>query len=417
MSKDSVFFVFIQKPPPIGERCFLVPLFYGALMIVVYVADKNYMDFVNISAKSLLRHNPEAVIIVVSPEKVETEFENVVIPLSGTWKHRNNDRITSTTYLKLFLTQLPYDKIIYMDGDTLVLHPLDELWNMEPEYIALTESHDYGKIQAEDLGVEKYGLSGVMVMNLKNLRKIGFTQKCLQANPQVKHWCHEETLINVAMRGKLKFIPVKWNYCHDREYSDRSLLLKDVAILHICGKDKSYMTRNHYTEVARIKEYIKGKSVAIVGNAKSIFDHDFGKEIDKHDVVIRFNRGFITNEKAQGTKTDIVILACELTIDEKKKYKAFCTINRSRNTRCGDYTFADKERDRLKEFIGAQPSSGFMAIDLCRDSGAKSIDLYGFDFEKTKTFYNPDDYQTRHDYQTEEKIVTEMDKNGILTIN
>lgn len=374
-------------------------------MRVVYVCDEKYLPFVEISAKTVLKHNPNALITVVSPEPLKTEFENFVIPLTKEYKHRKKDRITDATYLKLFLTELPDDKIIYLDGDTLCFSPLDELWDMECEYINLTESNDFGKEQAVDLGVEKYGISGMMVMNLKNLRRINFTERCLQANPQVKHWCHEETLINDAMRGKLKFIPVKWNYCHNREYSDRSLLLKDVAILHICGKDKSYMTKNHYTEVARIKEYIKGKSVAIVGNAKSIFDHDFGKEIDKHDVVIRFNRGFITNEKAQGTKTDIVILACELTIDEKKKYKAFCTINRSRNTRCGDYTFADKERERLKEFIGAQPSSGFMAIDFCKDSEAKSIDLYGFDFEATPTFYNPEGYVTQHHYDTEKEIV------------
>ena len=74
-------------------------------------------------------------------------------------------------------------------------------------------------------------------------------------------------------------------------------------------------------------------------------------------------------------------------------------------------------RARLRAWIGKQPSSGFMAIDLCREAGAAKIDLYGFDFEKTPTFYNPADYVTQHDYASEEAIVCNMAKLGILTIN
>ena len=172
-----------------------------------------------------------------------------------------------------------------------------------------------------------------------------------------------------------------------------------------------------YDEIKPVKNFIKGKSVAIVGNATSIFDHRFGAEIDGHDVVIRFNKGFITDSKAQGSKTDIVILACELTLDEKASYKAKFYVNRSRKTRCGDLTIGDKMRSRLRALIGKQPSSGFMAIDLCMESGASKIDLYGFDFEKTPTFYNPVGYKTKHDYAKEKEIMLDLQKRGILTIN
>jgi len=378
-------------------------------MVVVYVADKNYMGYVHISARTLLEHNPSAHIVVVSPEPVKTIYENFVIPLTGTFRHRAHDRITDTTYLKLFLTKLPFEKIIYMDGDTIVQKPLNELWAINPKYIALCESHDFGKKQAEELGVKKYGITGVMVMNLANLRKIDFTNRCLWANPQVKLWCHEETLINDVMRGALKFIPVKWNYCHNREYSDRTIPLTEVAILHICGRDKSYMTATPYLELKYVKEYIQDKTVAIVGNAKSLFDQHYGQEIDGHDVIIRFNRGFVTKPESQGTKTDIVFLATELTVDEKLTYKAMFYINRSANTKCGNITINNLDRAKLKNKIGAQPSTGFMAIDICRQAEAKSIDLYGFDFEATPTFYNPEGYQTKHNYAKEKELVSAME--------
>lgn len=49
-------------------------------MIVVYVTDKNYVDYVNISARTLLRYN-DAKVIIVSSEPIDTEFENIVIPI------------------------------------------------------------------------------------------------------------------------------------------------------------------------------------------------------------------------------------------------------------------------------------------------------------------------------------------------
>lgn len=172
-----------------------------------------------------------------------------------------------------------------------------------------------------------------------------------------------------------------------------------------------------YDEIKEVKDFIKGKSVAIVGNARSIFDHKFGSEIDGHDVVIRFNKGFVTESETQGSRTDILILACKLTLDEKSSYKATFSVNRSNNTRCGDLTISNMARARLRAWIGKQPSSGFIAIDLCRESGASKIDLYGFDFEKTPTFYNPEGYQTQHDYKVEEKIVRDLEDKGILTIH
>ena len=387
-------------------------------MEVVYVSDENYLRFVDISAKSLLKVNPDAHITVVSPVKLVTKFDNVVIPLEGVYRQRcANDRITQTTYLKLFLTKLPYDKIIFIDPDTIIQQPLDELWNTEVQYLGLCESHDMGKEQAKDLGIERYANTGMMVMNLKALRRLGFTKKCLSAEANPKLWCHEETFLNVAMQGKITYLPEKWNYCFERKYKGRELKPDDVAISHIVGKNKQAMFYEPYSEIAEVKKYITGKTVAIVGNAKSIFDKANGKAIDSHEVIIRFNKGFVTAPAAQGSRTDILLLACELGLDEKASYKAVYSVNRSNNTRCGDLTIGNKMRSRLRAWIGKQPSTGFMAIDLCREAGASKIDLYGFDFEKTPTFYNPADYVTKHDYDAEEKIVCDMAARGVLTIN
>lgn len=395
-------------------------------MNLVFCIDDNYIKYAKVSIASYRKHNPNAKIYVVSEYHIENTIgydDNIIIKLPKKFRNRGEgDRITNTAYIKLFLTELTFDKILYVDADTICQRPLDSLWSKEPEYIALTESHSYGQLQAMSLNVPKYGLSGMMLMNIKNLRKINFTQKCLEVEKSyptpTTGWAHEETCINVAMKGKLTFIPVAYNYCHNRTYT-KPIKEKDAYILHYVGKDKSEMIgETSYEQIKAIRPYIKGKRVAIVGNAKSIFDKRNGKAIDEHETVIRFNKGFIHNPDAQGNNTTIVFLACNLTHYELQGYRARFWINRSNNYyNPTGLKISNGDRKILATMLGAQPSTGFMAIDVCLRFGAERIDLYGFDFEKTPTFYNPDGYVTQHKYSEEEKIIRQYEKEGKLTIN
>ncbi|CEN34767.1 glycosyltransferase family 29 protein [Capnocytophaga cynodegmi] len=55
--------------------------------------------------------------------------------------------------------------------------------------------------------------------------------------------------------------------------------------------------------------FFKGKSIAIVGGADSVFSEKKGAYIDSFDVVIRINRGInvsIGNEEYLGTRTDVL---------------------------------------------------------------------------------------------------------------
>lgn len=392
----------------------------GERMIIVYVADKNYTDYLEQSIKSFRKFNPSAEIVVFTENKLNIDVKQYEYKLPKLFRNRGNgDRISNTAYLKLFLTELHYDKIIYTDCDTICQSPLNELWNMPCKYINLCESHSYSKKQAKAIGTEKYGNTGVMVMNLKNLRKINFTEKCLEVEKSgftpSTGWQHDETCINVAMKDYLHFIDNKWNYCHNRGYG-KPIPEYQANILHFIGKHKEEMLELSFYKDLPLYE-ITGKSVAIVGNAQSLFDKHFGKEIDSHDIVIRFNKGFPNKPEIQGEKTSIVMLACELSKVDIQYYKAKYVINRSKGyENPADFTISNEDRHRLAEKLGSQPSTGFMAIDMCLSSCAKSIDLYGFDFEKTPTFYNSEGYKTQHDYNKEKEIVLNYEKSGLLTV-
>ena len=396
-------------------------------MIIVYCIDENYSEITALSIRSVRKFNPNAKIVVISESPISFFMDGVdklifhEMPKKMRSRGRG-DRISKAAYLKFFLPVLPLEKIIYLDGDTICQGPLNELWDMPCEYINLCESHKFGKEQAKAIGSEKYGLTGMMVMNLKNLREIGFTGLCLDVEKNfpdpVTGWQHDETCINVAMKDKLTFINRKWNYCRNRQYDD-PIPEAQAKILHYVGRQKNDMKNlPYYNTLEPIKDDIKGKRVAIVGNAKSLFDFKNGKLIDGFDFVIRFNRGFITRPECQGSKTDLLLLACGLTSDEIHGYNAKWVANRSdRYNNPVYFTIPNQDRRLIKEKLDCQPSTGFMAIDLCLASGAKSIDLFGFDFERTPTFYNSTDYKTLHDYSKEEKIVSEYERCGLLTIN
>ena len=397
-------------------------------MIIVFCIDQNYVKYAKISIASYRKHNPQATIIIVHGKGNFTglgEDKDIQFILPQKFRNRGEgDRITNTAYLKCFLPNIleDYHKIIYVDADTICQHPLNELWEMPCEYINLCESHKYGLKQAAAIRAKKYGLTGMMVMNLDKLREIKFTHKCLEVEhtypTPITGWQHDETCINVAMKDKLRFIDHKFNYGHNREYT-YPIPESQAVILHYVGKDKEDMFgKPRYKEIKQIGKLIRGANVAIVGNAKSLFDTEYGKEIDSHDFVIRFNRGFFAKPESQGTKTTLLLLACNLTYQEIKSYGAKFVVNRSKNYfNPTGFTLSNEERMELKGKLGSQPSTGFMAIDICLNFGAKHIDLYGFDWEKTPTWYNDPLYKTQHDYPKEQEIALDYQKKGFLTIH
>jgi len=396
-------------------------------MIITYCIDKNFIDYARISIASYRAHNPEAKIVIVSEERIDVDMgqdENIVCKLPRTLRNRGPlDRISNAAYLKLYLPLiLPYDKIIYVDADTICQRPIKKMWEMKCRYINICEGYKYGEKQAKAIGVKRYALTGMMVMNLKALRKINFTAICsfveqILPDPETG-WQHDETCINVAMKDRLTFIGKKWNYCHNRKY-EKPIKEENAHILHYVGIDKIEMTKGvRYRTIKPIGNKIYKKRIAIVGNAKSLFDTTYGHEIDNHDFVIRFNKGFVTKPISQGSRTNLLILALTLTPEEIESYHSTYVVNRSRfyNNET-KYQIPDIERGRLASFLDAQPSSGFIAVDMCLYYEAAQIDLYGFDFEETPTFYNPNDYVTQHNYQKEKDIILGYEKLGFLKIN
>jgi lipopolysaccharide biosynthesis glycosyltransferase len=397
-------------------------------MTVAYVCDKHYLPYLRASMASVRRYNPKVEFAVLTDQEFEVPGATVYTfnPKKELFKFNPNDRMHDGVYFKFWLPLLPYNKVLYMDCDVLCQRPLNELWNMDCEYICGTESHSYGKKQALSLGLDKYMLTGMMLMNLENLRQDNFTQKCLDRLSIESPKQHDETIINLTYHDKIKFIDVKWNYCKDRNY-ENPIREEDAYLLHYVSLQKKKMLKyNDFSGLVNLKDWMHNSSVAIVGNASSILEHNYGKEIDSHDIVIRFNKGFPSSKT--GFKTSMVFLACTLTPAELERYAGAFLIKRSAlcDNKC-DFNVLSEDRFFLRQDktdimilqrkSHCQASTGFIAINFALSCNPRKIDLYGFDFFKTDTYYNPKGYQTMHNGDKEGEKILEYKKYGLLTIH
>jgi hypothetical protein len=173
------------------------------------------------------------------------------------------------------------------------------------------------------------------------------------------------------------------------------------------------------------QESVLGKKVALIGNASSIFDYENGGKIAECDVVIRMNAGFIKKPDSQGQKTDILALSLALKVGDiinefdpqlviwatsKRKFLPQEYKNQ-KNFKLVLHPFLVWFKLRIK--LNARPSTGaIIANYLTKCCNPIKIELYGFDFFKTKTFYNEKHHIGPHAPSKEEVFFNELIFSG-----
>ena len=163
-----------------------------------------------------------------------------------------------------------------------------------------------------------------------------------------------------------------------------------------------------------MRKWFKKKSVAVVGNAMSLFNSKFGDEIDSHDVVVRINLGYrAMGRTSHGHRLDV--LACSRysflvrngVIDDIAPKAVLHTgeLNHGESLVEGVCYVDEKTRQHLKDLLGLdkkqKPSTGLSTLWWIRQCGAAQVDVYGFDWKQTPTFYDPNVIDDSHAYDLE----------------
>jgi lipopolysaccharide biosynthesis glycosyltransferase len=165
-------------------------------------------------------------------------------------------------YLSEILTNL--DKVIYMDGDTLVLKDLRDLYNLNVEnvYASVAKDGIYYRFPKEmqEMGLDKRGFyfnSGVMLHNLKKQREDKIVDKLVEYIKTHKDFYGDQDVLNVVMDDKLKLMSYRYNcistffeaddlaflskYYNEELPSNTTDIYKKSSIIHYAG-DKPWQS-------------------------------------------------------------------------------------------------------------------------------------------------------------------------------
>lgn len=174
----------------------------------------------------------------------------------------------------------------------------------------------------------------------------------------------------------------------------------------------------------QIHRELAGKRVALVGNARSLADRDYGAVIDSADIVVRCNRGVIVNTRSHGSRTDWLCTSVAVAEDEaaERRIKRFIWTSRRPGMMrslpswlyaSGRLSLYSMTRYRaLQNELGSLPSTGMKAIDLIAASKCERLDIFGFDFGHSNSASEPTGQMSpEHDFSREQVYVLKLAAN------
>ena len=129
-----------------------------------------------------------------------------------------NFRITTPTYYRLSLHELLPDvnRIIYLDGDTMIFEDLTPLNELDMKGNIIMGFLDSVPDAIKSFGFEKPTVvcSGVLLMDLDGLRKFGYTKKINEFidRNRYKLTQQDQTIVNVLFQDKLAPLPPKYGF-------------------------------------------------------------------------------------------------------------------------------------------------------------------------------------------------------------
>jgi lipopolysaccharide biosynthesis glycosyltransferase len=200
-------------------------------MNIVYAGDKNYFPHIGVSIASLISHNKVNTVYLLTDIKSaedsgelnayvkeqRVDFQVIVVDLSRL-KLKVSKKITLAAYYRLLLPDLLLDdRVIYLDGDTIINGSLDILWNINfgsSLIAAVEDAAVYKSLKFRLFGGDiPYFNSGVLMLNLKAFRENRLTECMLDFAQQHKEKItyHDQCVLNYFLQGKWIKLSVKYN--------------------------------------------------------------------------------------------------------------------------------------------------------------------------------------------------------------
>ena len=154
------------------------------------------------------------------PKKFENRCQINLIDMQNSYESANvaghiRTPLTTPAYYRLSLSSLlpEVDKIIWVDGDTLIFEDLTNLINISMDGLYYKGFLDYPyPMESFNFKGDHYICSGVMLINLKKLREDNMEPKIetfIKENND-KLVQHDQTVINVLFQDNIGALPIKY---------------------------------------------------------------------------------------------------------------------------------------------------------------------------------------------------------------
>ncbi|MGM0215997.1 glycosyltransferase family 8 protein [Enterococcus sp. AZ109] len=249
---------------------------------VVTASDENYAPYLSVMLSSLLDCVSKEVslnIYVIDDEISETSKEKLEETVNNKSEKATiqyltvdgqvyedflvSDHITTTAYYRIslpkILKQYNYQKVLYIDADTLVLDDVSKLYRENLQGKTIGAVIDPGQTKAlERLGIDSqdyYFNSGVMVIDIPRWNEKGITEKTIDflKNHGDRIIYHDQDALNAVLYEDWASLHPRWNMQtslifdrHPAPTKKYQELYKEgndsPAIVHFTGHDKPWNT-------------------------------------------------------------------------------------------------------------------------------------------------------------------------------
>lgn len=270
------------------------PLLSVAIKSLIENASKDY----NYSIKILHTDVQECHIKQIKKyenENVSIEFKDVSYYIEKVKdKLYTRDYFTNTTYFRLFLPELypQYDKVLYLDSDTIVLGDISELYNTDMGTNLVAASPDdiiqnievfqeYAELVVGVAKYQHYFNAGVLLMNLDELRKFKFQEKFLYLLGTVKFSvAQDQDYLNRVCKGRVKLVSHDWNVM---PYVNHETKPADIKLIHYNFAYKPW----HFEDI-RYSEYF----------------WKYAKKTEFYDEIVKMKDSYTEEQKAQDKEAE-----------------------------------------------------------------------------------------------------------------
>ena len=202
-----------------------IPFLAVTLQSMLENASKDYYYVIKILYTNISEENKEK-IIKYENEFAKIEFVDLNYYLEELQeKLYTRDYYTKTTYYRLMIPNLypQYDKILYLDSDVVVLGDVSELYNTDLEdnlvgavpdasVRAIKEFSEYVERVIGMADYKNYFNAGILLMNLKEMRKFDFQTKFLYLLENMKYSvAQDQDYLNRICKGRTKLLDEGWD--------------------------------------------------------------------------------------------------------------------------------------------------------------------------------------------------------------